>query len=272
LSEDSFKVGKITNDELDLIKQWVEAGLNYEQIAGRLNRRVESIKKTVEDRLLMNLSDDAHSLKVAEIDIKKSAEWKQIEKQLFPDEQQVFLHHWREIMGQFKNDVTHTEKLQIIDVIRIEVSINRTLERIKSTLESISVVKDLIKDENDKMVPDKDAILSLHMKISDLQGAIGQFQKDYKDLLDKKHSGIREIRGTREQRVKRFENAKESITGWVSLLMTSPEVRKKLGIHLEKMKLAQQIEYERLSEYHKYEDGNLEQPILNSKNLKEDNY
>jgi hypothetical protein len=73
---------------------------------------------------------------------------------------------------------------------------------------------------------------------------------------------LREMKGTREQRIKRLEDSKQSFTSWVAHLMQDPETLKRYGIEMEKMRLAMLKEKERLSQFHQYEDGQIDQPFL----------
>ena len=78
------------------------------------------------------------------------------------------------------------------------------------------------------------------------------------------------MKATREQRIKRLEDSKQTFIGWVRNLMSNPDVRQELGVEMEKMRLAMENEAERLSEYHKYEDGTIDQPFLTPDSVKDD--
>ena len=80
---------------------------------------------------------------------------------------------------------------------------------------------------------------------------------------------LREMKGTREQRIKRLEDSKQSFTSWVAALMQDPEKIKKYGIEMEKMRLAMKKEEQRLGAYHKYEDGIVDQPFLTPDTVKD---
>ncbi len=270
----TYKSGRWSNEEVLKVKDLVEEGLSYEQISTRINRPPETIKSLVENKLLLNLSEDAQNSKKAEINIKQSAEWVEIEKQLSKDEQEMFLHHWREILAQFKNNVTHTEKLQIIDIIRNEVLINRVMIKIHNANSDIVQLNKELNDEMllDVTMRDTAKIVDNQQRAQAVSGAIGAYNREYKELMERKQNILRDIKGTREQRIKRIEDSKETITGWIAALIASPDIRQKLGILMEKTRIAQIVEYERLADYHTYHDGQMEQPILNSETVKEDNY
>jgi hypothetical protein len=44
--------------------------------------------------------------------------------------------------------------------------------------------------------------------------------------------------------------------------MQDPEILKQYGLEMEKMRMAMINEQKRLSQYHKYEDGQIDQPFL----------
>ena len=74
---------------------------------------------------------------------------------------------------------------------------------------------------------------------------------------------LKEMKATREQRVKRLEDSNQSFIGWLSFLISSPETMSNYGLDMEKMRLAMEKEKARLGAFHKYEDGDVDQPFLN---------
>ena len=114
----------------------------------------------------------------------------------------------------------------------------------------------------DKDQRDQDYILNLERQLASLRASQEALNRDYRELQTKKAAILREMKGTREQRIKRLEDSKQSFTAWVAHLMQDPETLKRYGIEMEKMRLAMMKEKERLSEFHKYEDGQIDQPFL----------
>jgi hypothetical protein len=80
---------------------------------------------------------------------------------------------------------------------------------------------------------------------------------------------LREMKGTREQRIKRLEDSKQSFTSWVAQLMLNPDLIKQYGTEMEKMKAAMNKERDRLATYHTYEDGQIDQPFLTPDTVKD---
>ena len=93
--------------------------------------------------------------------------------------------------------------------------------------------------------------------------------KDYKDLQARKATMLKDLKGTREQRVKAIEDSKLTFASLVKKIATDYQFRAKIGIDMEKMRLAMENEKERLSEYVDYNDGQVDQPFLTPDTQKE---
>ena len=80
---------------------------------------------------------------------------------------------------------------------------------------------------------------------------------------------LKEMKATREHRVKRFAASKSSFAGWMAYLVSNPEIAQGYGMEMEKMRLAMQKEAERLSQFHKYTDDMVDQPFLTPDTVKD---
>ena len=81
---------------------------------------------------------------------------------------------------------------------------------------------------------------------------------------------LKDLKATREQRIKRLEDSKQTFISWVSNLMTNPDIRQEIGTEMEKMRLSINKEKERLSEWHQYEDNLVDQPFLTPDTVKDE--
>ena len=102
-----------------------------------------------------------------------------------------------------------------------------------------------------------------------LRAAQETLSKDYKDLQARKATMLKDLKGTREQRVKAIEDSKLTFASLVKQIATDPAYRTEIGIEMEKMRLAMEKEKERLSDYMKYNDGQVDQPFLTPETTKE---
>lgn len=268
--------GRMSKDEKLYIESHCKI-LSSEQIAEKLGRNPLTIKKYIKGISSPLKTAPSHEFmrEVAEFDIRKSPIWKELEKQFSRDELDVFLYHWREVSLQFKNDIYHTERMQIVDICRYEILINRALEKIRIMEKDKDKIDKEIRAEERVLEEDpddditKNKILTLTRLRSDCFATIGHIQGEHKILNEKKQLLLKDTRATREQRVKRIESSGENIVSWVTKLIENSELRKKLGTDMEKMRLATEVEIQRLSEFHRYEDGTLDQPFLNCDTVEE---
>ena len=261
-----MKKGRFTKSEQKYIRESYDT-LTSEEIGIQLDRDPESITKFVIDKI--KTAPKPEELE-ASYDLQQRPYWKELSQQFAEDELTLFVYHWGRIISQFRDDVLPTEELQVIDAIKLEILMNRALTRqqtcsneIRSFDLQIDAQRSLGEDA------DRDYILSLERQVAIVRASIESISKDYKDLQDKKSKMLKDLKGTREQRVKRLEDSKTTFIGWIRQLMEEPELRQNIGIKMEKMRIATEKERERLSKYHRYEDGIVDQPFLTPEDVKD---
>ena len=254
-----MKTGRISKAESRTISRLIDS-MTIEDIAKKLDRNVDSVDDYVKRKLKVGLS----RLEQAAYSLEDRPYWKELEAQFTPDELELFKYHWSKIITQFKDDVFPTEEIQVVDVIKLEILMNRCLKGNKSNIEQISTYEHMVQDERsrDKDQQDHDYIINLERQVASLRASQESLNRDYRELQAKKGSMLKEMKGTREQRIKRLEDSKQSFTSWVASMMQNPDLMKKYGIEMEKMRMAMNKEGERLSALHKYEDGTVDQPFL----------
>lgn len=247
--------------------------LSINEIAKNIKRNPETVRKYIKEKIMrVEVTEFEAIANKTEFDLKRSPIWTEIVQQFTQDEQEIFIYNWANVMAQFDNDVLPTERMQIIDVCRNEILLNRSLRRMKDVSVSIESFQEQLRDEEAKQGLDRDVdkIIDLKRMIAECMGSASNFTREYKDLLDKKNSTLKDIKGTREQRIKRIEDSRENITSWMSAIISNPEHRKNLALEAERFRLAMDVERKRLSEYYQFGDE-IEQPILNSDTIKPDN-
>ena len=254
-----MRKGRISKEEERFIERSYK-NLSVEDISKHLDRDVESVTNFIKRKYRANISLE----EAAAFSLEDRPYWNELELQFTSEELELFKYHWSRIIAQFNDDVFPTEELQVIDVIKLEILMNRCLKSNKDNIQTIDTYEKYLRDERskDKDQQDSDYILNLERQVATLRAAQESLNKDYRELQTKKASMLREMKGTREQRIKRLEDSKQSFTSWVAQLMSDPETLKKYGLEMEKMRLSMNKELERLSNYHKYEDDTVDQPFL----------
>lgn len=261
-----MRKGRISKEEERFISRNADS-MTLEDIAKSLDRDVDSVEQFMKRKLKHGLSLEEE----AAFSLEDRPYWIELQSQFTSDELELFKYHWSRIIAQFKDDVFPTEELQVIDVIKLELLMNRCLKGNKDNIQQISTYEAMVKDERskDKDDQDLDYIINLERQIASLRASQESLNRDYRELQTKKASMLREMKGTREQRIKRLEDSKQSFISWVANMMQDPETMKQYGIEMEKMKMAMLKEKERLSAFHKYEDGLVDQPFLTPDTVQE---
>jgi hypothetical protein len=254
-----MKKGRISKEEERIIARLIDS-MTVEDIAHKLDRDVESIDNFVKRKFRVGISGE----EAAAFSLEDRPYYHELSGQFTDEELELFKYHWSRIIAQFKDDVFPTEELQVVDVIKLELLMNRCLKSNKDNITDMTVFEKMVKEERAKEKEDRDQdyILNLERQIAALRASQESLNRDYRELQSKKASMLREMKGTREQRIKRLEDSKQSFVSWVAHLMQDPDTMKKYGIEMEKMRLAMKKEGERLSALHKYEDGTIDQPFL----------
>ena len=139
-------------------------------------------------------------------------------------------------------------------------------------MEDIDTYEEQITEEKGRPIEyqDRDYIFNLERQIAVARAAQEALGRDYKDLQVKKSAMLKDLKATREQRIKRLEDSKQTFISWVSNLMTNPDIRQEIGTEMEKMRLSINKEKERLSEWHQYEDKLVDQPFLTPDTVKDE--
>ena len=107
----------------------------------------------------------------------------------------------------------------------------------------------------------------MERQVAVYKASLETLSKDYKDLQDRKARMLKDLKGTRDQRVKAIEDSKETFGALVKQIATDHDFRRKIGIEMEKMRMAMEKERERLADYHQYEDGIVDRPFLTSETV-----
>lgn len=263
-----MKKGRFSVDEMSFIEAQAEV-LSPDQIAEKLDRDPASIRDWIEKNVGFSASQKKEAAVANEL--KAKPYYRELSNQFSAEELEMFEFHFKKMWSQFKDDVFHTEEMQIIDTIKLEILMNRILKSQMDNQQEVLMNERLVQDEKarDKDQRDMDLIINMERQIAILRASQETLSKDYKDLQARKATMLKDLKGTREQRIKAIEDSKLTFASLVKKIATDPSYRNHIGIEMEKMRLATEKEKERLSEYSNYEDGMVDQPFLTADTVKE---
>lgn len=256
-----MKKGRFSVSEMAFIKKAVD-NMTVEDISKELDRDPISVHAWIET----NVGFSTSQKKEVEVhqELKGKPYYRELTKQFNDEELEMFEFHFKKMWAQFKDDVFHTEEMQIIDTIKLEILMNRILKGQQDTIDKIVEVEKILQQEKnmDRSLQDRDAIINLERQIAVLRSSQETLSRDYKDLQTRKATMLKDLKGTREQRIKAIEDSKETFVSLITKLTVSPDFRNTVGIEMEKMRLAAEAERARLSQVITYEDKSADRPLL----------
>ena len=106
------------------------------------------------------------------------------------------------------------------------------------------------------------------MKIGSLNDDLKETKKNQLAFLVKKENFTKAMNASRDQRREELSKMKENWADFVMYLKDNVEFRTKLGLELEKNRLAINEEFIRLSQLHQFADGEFDYPVYNSEVVK----
>lgn len=265
-----MKTGRLSKKDWDFIEFNADK-MSAADIAEELDRALGPVQKHLQ-KIGKGKNKKKNITTQAEYDLKKRPYWRELQAQFSESELEIFLYHWKEIVAQFRRDILATEELQIVDVIKLEVLMNRALRDQQSSMNKAVAFEEMITYEKQKESDDQDkeVIFGLERQIATLRAAKESLSREYKDLQTKKSAMFRDLKGTREQRIAKLENNKETFSELVSKLNRDPDFKEEQSLYMEKMRLATLSEKERLADYHTYDDGGVDRPFLNCDTVGDD--
>lgn len=266
----NIKRGRLSKDERATIEQLCLTKTD-EELAHKLSRAVASVRQyrlqylthnpqlTIKQNANQEIIDALHN----------HPDWEFIVKEFTKDELILFENSYASLLKQFNCDIFETERKQINNAITIEIYIHRHNQERMLSQKDIDRLDFLINREMAKPESEQDIkILSeLESQLQASRAASGSRTKELKDLLEKHGAILKDLKGTREQRIAKIESSKETFIGLLRKL-EDQDNRRSIGIEMNLMSAAVEKEKEKMFAYHTYADGGVDRPMLNAESIK----
>lgn len=262
------KRGQLSLEEEKFIRDNYNS-LTIQQIADQLNRSINPIERYVNENQLsvINNSDNDQILKQK---LHTKTFWQEILRQFDSEtgELEYFENTWVGLVKQFREDVLPAEELQIKQFITIDILINRSMKERKRHIAETEKLQKLVDKEYEKPEEQRDIpkLANLETQLSFARNSIANYTNEYTKLLNEQQKISKDLKATREQRIKRIEDGKSSWAGLIRML-EDEDVREKEGREMEILSLATEKTKEVLYDYHQYQDNTLDKPFLNSESV-----
>lgn len=259
------KRGQLSLDEEKFIRDNVEA-LSVEQIANTLNRNIDPINRYIDQQQLYSLHDKSEN-DILKRKLHSKTFWNEIVRQFDEDsgELEYFEDTWVGLIKQFREDVLPAEELQIKQFITIDILINRSMKERKRHIAETEKLQRLVDKEYEKSETDRDIpkLANLETQLSFARNSIASYTNEYTKLLNEQQKISKDLKATREQRIKRIEDGKSSWVGLIRML-EDEDIREKEGREMEILAIATEKAKQNLYDYHQYADNKVDSPILNN--------
>jgi hypothetical protein len=262
------KRGQLSLDEEKYIRDNIQQ-LSIDDIANHLNRNIAPIQRYINENQLSLINNSAEDA-ILKQKLHTKTFWNEITRQFDSDsgELQYFEDTWIGLIKQFREDVLPAEELQIKQFITIDILINRSMKERKRHITETEKLQRLVDKEYEKPEEQRDIpkLANLETQLSFARNSIANYTNEYTKLLNEQQKISKDLKATREQRIKRIEDGKSSWIGLIRML-EDEEIREKEGREMEILAIATDKLKNKLYDYHSYQDGVIDQPFLNPESI-----
>jgi hypothetical protein len=266
------KRGQLSLDEEQYIRDNVQ-DLTIEQIAESLNRSEAPIKRYIDENNLYLSSDEKKDNETLRYKLHSKTFWPEIARQFDAEtgELEYFENTWIGLIKQFREDVLPAEELQIKQFITIDILINRSMKERKRHITMTEKLQKDVDKEYDKPEDQRDTakLINMETQLSFARNSIANYTNEYTKLLNEQQKISKDLKATREQRIKRIEDGKSSWVGLIRML-EDEDIREREGREMEILKLATEKYKNKLEEYHNYADNSVDRPFFTPESVAKD--
>ena len=267
------KRGKLSIDEENYIRENV-SDLSIEQIAEAINRTVKPVERyIIENNLGVSTLTEQANNNTLLIKLHSKTFWPEIQRQFdeTTGELEYFESTWIGLVKQFREDVLPAEELQIKQFITIDILINRSMKERKRHIQETERLQREVEAEYRISEDARDIakLANLETQLSFARNSIANYTNEYTKLLNEQQKISKDLKATREQRIKRIEDGKSSWVGLIRML-EDEEIREREGREMEIMNMATKKTKKELRELFTYADDNVDHPLLNCDTMLEE--
>jgi hypothetical protein len=263
------KRGQLSLEEEKFIRDNLSI-LTIDQIAESLNRSPAPVKRYITESKIFVSEDEENQDALLKNKLYNKPFWGEIKRQFDEDtgELEYFENIWTNLIKQFREDVLPAEELQIKQFITIDILINRSMkERKRHITETEKLQREVDKEYNKtEESSDMAKLINLETQLSFARNSIANYTNEYTKLLNEQQKISKDLKATREQRIKRIEDGKSSWIGLIRML-EDEIIREKEGKEMVILNMATEKAKEKLQSYHQYQDNKIDRPLLNSQSV-----
>jgi len=268
MSDSELKRGALSDDEREFIAKSAPI-MGVKDIGRVLNRLPKTIRKYIDERGLKSKDmADSEYLYLSYLNkLRTQPYYHEIKMQLDDHEVKYFEETWIKLVSQFKEDVLYSEELQIKQWIILEVIMNRSMKERRKLVQEIEAKEQEINCMENDGTP-KDIISFEKQALNMIKSTARSYSDEHIKLSDKIKDLQKELKMSREQRVKKATDDKSTFNSLLAQL-DDREKRSRIGEEVELFKLAGDKAAEDLAKEYTYIDGTIDQPLLTPETLQD---
>ncbi len=258
-----MKHGRLRKEEQTFILEHMSKS-SPREIAIALGRRQESVVEFIKRSSLQPKVEEKIDLVY---NIETRPFWNSIKKQFNDEEIKIFKQDWIKTIRQFGDDVTHTEEKQIVQSCTLTIMMYRTLEELEIVKQKLEEFQKQYGIELSKPDRNKDILIQLDNQIASMRIATGTLTSQYDKYFRNQRDLQKDLKATRDQRIDKLDISETTFADWLRVLNDEKkmlEISKEAELHRVAMYKNYLLTGAQL---YKYEDGSLDQPILNSETI-----
>ena len=259
----SLKRGKYHKTEEQFIIDNVH-NMSVEEMADKLGRNTNSVENFIKKKKLKTIVTQEEHEDIQRLLglLHESEHWEKIKLAITDKEIKFFEKDWISIVKQFGEDIWYTEEKYIVDWLLLDIKKYRTLRLEKEALQEIECAEKELLKEYAKDVEDRDVnlISRLEQQKAIQESALNQHTVGLAKILEKIEKISDKLKANREER-RDVKANEETYWGYIQML-EDEKYRKQESRQAQLMKMAQDKVREKLYDYHKYDDGEVDIPLL----------
>ncbi len=270
------KTGHLTPEEKAYIEENCET-IPITKIGEHLNRHPEPIEKYIRINSLTTYGMTAEDIRRKDLIgvLHTKSYWNNIKIQFTEEELRSFELIWADLMLSFNEDIMFAEELQLNQLVTLQILMMRVM---RDSQQHEQDMEDYQKDINeilssgnadDLSALDAANLSNLEQQLSMARSAAGAFITTHTKLLGEAKFLHKDLKTTRDQRLKIVEDSKKTFADLIKLL-DDESTRVNFGQEMELRRIAKDKSYFDLAQYHEYMDGMVDRPILNSETVMQD--
>jgi hypothetical protein len=274
----------LSSTEMETIRAWSEEGRTVTEIAEEVGRAEDVVRRAIiriggspvhEDPTLppdmrMKASGPVPNSKNRHIaELRRSPVFQLLCKQMTPAERYFFEEMFADIVEQFGDDITPTERESVRKVCLMSVHLHRNGEdqlTVRREADRIHVNVKLLEtshpdtDDMPRMVETQKRVDELYRSAGRSEQRLTTLSSTYADLSREHQRLFESLKSTRDQRLDRATRV-TSVQDLLKQLMEEKRLQAE-GRRAELMRRSMTHEAARLAEPHEYADGTYDQPLL----------